>query len=223
MPSNPRYRIAVIPGDGIGQEVIPAGLAVLDRVSRRHGFAIDAVNHPWGCAYYLARGRMMAADALDVLRKADAIYLGAVGAPSVPDHVSIWELILPIRQRFDQYVNLRPTRMLAGVAGPLAGRRPADVDWLCVRENSEGEYAGVGRRYGAGDQETAEQTGVFTRRAIARIVRFACEAAMSRPRKLLASATKSNALQYSMVLWEDRKSTRLNSSHIQKSRMPSSA
>jgi len=203
MPATPRHRIAVIPGDGIGQEVVPAGLAVLDHVARRFGFALDAVHHPWGCEYFLAHGRMMADDGLERLRDTDAIYLGAVGAPTVPDHVSVWELILPIRQRFEQYVNLRPMRLLPGVAGPLGGRGPADIDWLCIRENSEGEYAGVGRRFGTGDQETAEQTGIFTRRGIARIVRYACEAAMTRPRRLLASATKSNALQHSMVLWDE--------------------
>ena len=203
MPARPRHRIVVVPGDGIGPEVIAAGLAVLDQVSRRHGIAIDAVEYPWGCDYFLAHGRMMPANALDLLRESDAIYLGAIGAAAVPDHVSVWELILPIRQRFEQYVNPRPMRLLPGVAGPLAGRGPEDINWVCVRENSEGEYAGAGRREGEGDAERAEQTGVFTRRGIARIVRYACEVAMGRPRRLLASATKSNALQHSMVLWDD--------------------
>lgn len=198
------YHIAVIAGDGIGQEVTPAALEVVRAVATRHGFAIATTDHPWGCEYYLAEGRMMPAGALDALRGADAIFLGAIGAPSVPDHVSVWELILPIRQRFEQFVNLRPMRLLAGVPGPLRDRTPAEIDWLCVRENSEGEYAGLGGRLHRGTpHEVAEQTGLFTRRGIDRVVRYACELAMTRPRKLLASATKSNALQHSMVLWDE--------------------
>ncbi|MBW3536001.1 MAG: hypothetical protein KY453_12445, partial [Gemmatimonadetes bacterium] len=134
----------------------------------------------------------------------DAIFLGAVGRPDVPDHVSVWELILPIRQRFEQYVNLRPMRLLPGVASPLAGRGPADLDMVCVRENSEGEYAGVGGRYDKGTTgERAEQVSVFTRRSIERVARYAFELAERRPRRLLASATKSNALQHAMVLWDE--------------------
>ena len=198
------HSIAVIAGDGIGQEVTPAALEVVAAAAARHGFAVTTTPHPWGCEYYLAEGRMMPADGLDRLRPADAIYLGAIGAPSVPDHVSVWELILPIRQRFEQFVNLRPMRLLAGVPGPLRDRGPADIDWVCVRENSEGEYAGLGGRLHKGTpHEVAEQTGLFTRRGIERVVRYACDLAMSRPRRLLASATKSNALQHSMVLWDD--------------------
>lgn len=204
MAAASRYRIAVIPGDGIGQEVTPAATRVLETVARRAGLTLDFVEYPWGCAYYRETGRMMSADALDRLREADAIYLGAIGHPSVPDHVSVWELILPIRQRFEQYVNLRPMRLLPGVAGPLAGRGPADIDMICVRENSEGEYAGVGGRVHRGTpREIAEQTGVFTRAGIERVVRYAFRLAQSRPRRLLASATKSNALQHSMVLWDE--------------------
>jgi tartrate dehydrogenase/decarboxylase/D-malate dehydrogenase len=147
---------------------------------------------------------MMDADALDTLQPFDAIYLGAIGDPAVPDHVSVWELILPIRQRFDQYVNLRPMRLLPGVPGPLAGRTPSDVDMICVRENSEGEYSGFGGRLHQGTpNEVAEQTGVFTRRGIERIARFAFELASRRPRRRLASATKSNAMQHTMVLWDE--------------------
>ncbi|HVB38681.1 MAG TPA: tartrate dehydrogenase [Vicinamibacterales bacterium] len=198
------HRIAVIAGDGIGREVTPPALAAAAAAVRRQGVTFEFVEFPWGCDYYLKTGRMMDADGLDRLRSFDAIYLGAIGAPTVPDHVSIWELILPIRQHFDQYVNLRPMRLLPGVAGPLAGRGPADIDMICVRENSEGEYAGVGRidRPGTAD-ERAEQTGVFTRRGIERIARYAFALAATRPRRLLASATKSNALQYSMVLWDE--------------------
>ena len=199
-----RHRVAVIAGDGIGREVIPAGLRVLEAVSARHGFRLDIAEFPWGCDHYLETGRMMPRDGLETLRAFDAIYLGAVGAPTVPDQVSVWELILPIRQRFDQYVNLRPVRLLPGIASPLAFRGAADIDMLCVRENSEGEYAGIGGRVHAGTpHEAAEQTGLFTRRGIARIVRYAFTQAMARPRRLLASATKSNALQHSMVLWDE--------------------
>ena len=198
------YTIAAIAGDGIGQEVTPAALAVVDAVARTHEFSTRVVAHPWGCEYYLREGRMMPADGLAQLRACDAIYLGAIGAPTVPDHVSVWELILPIRQHFEQYVNLRPMRLLAGVPGPLRDRGPAEIDWVCVRENSEGEYAGLGGRLHKGTpHEVAEQTGLFTHRGIARVVRYACELAMTRPRKLLASATMSNALQHSMVLWDD--------------------
>jgi tartrate dehydrogenase/decarboxylase / D-malate dehydrogenase len=198
------HRIAVISGDGIGREVIPAGISVLNAAAKRHGFSLEFIDFPWGCDYYLETGRMMPSDGLETLRGFDAIYLGAIGAPQVPDHVSVWELILPIRQRFGQYVNLRPVRLLPGIESPLARRTVADVDMICIRENSEGEYAGIGGRVHAGTaDELAEQTGIFTRRGIARIVRYACSVARSRTRKQLASATKSNALQHSMVLWDE--------------------
>ena len=197
------HRIAVIPGDGIGQEVIPAALTVLEAVASRGGFAFDLVEFPYGCAYYAKHGRMMAADAFDRLAEFPAIYFGAVGDPSVPDHIAVWELILPLRQRFDQYVNLRPMRLFPGVNSPLANRGPADIDMICVRENSEGEYAGIGGKIHAGTPyEAAEQAGLFTRHGISRIARYAFELASKRPRRELASATKSNALQHSMVLWD---------------------
>jgi tartrate dehydrogenase/decarboxylase/D-malate dehydrogenase len=196
--------IAVIPGDGIGREVIPAGLAVVQAAASKSGVTLETVEFPWSCAYYREHGRMMDADALDRLATFDAIYLGAIGDPSVPDYVSVWEMILPVRQRFEQYVNLRPMRLLPGVRGPLLGRGPADIDMICVRENVEGEYAGIGRRLHADtEDESAEQTGVFTRRGIERVARYAFTLAASRPRRLLASATKSNALQHSMVLWDE--------------------
>jgi tartrate dehydrogenase/decarboxylase / D-malate dehydrogenase len=198
------HRIAVIAGDGIGQEVIPCGMEILTSAARHAGFSCEFTEFPWGCDYYLREKRMMPADGLEQLRRFDAIYLGAIGAPTVPDHISVWELILPIRQRFEQYVNLRPMRLLGGTAGPLAGRGPADIDMICVRENSEGEYVGLGGRVHVGTpHEVAEQTGVFTRHGIERIVRYGFEVARSRPKKLLASATKSNALQHSMVLWDE--------------------
>jgi tartrate dehydrogenase/decarboxylase/D-malate dehydrogenase len=198
------HRIAVIAGDGIGKEVIPCGMEVLKQSAAAGGFGIEFTEFPWGCDYYVAERRMMTADGFERLRQFDAIYLGAIGDPRVPDHISVWELILPLRQRFEQYVNLRPMRLLGGTATPLAGRGPADIDMLCVRENSEGEYAGLGGRVHVGTpHEVAEQTGLFTRRGIERIVRYGFEMARSRPRKLLASATKSNALQHSMVLWDE--------------------
>jgi tartrate dehydrogenase/decarboxylase / D-malate dehydrogenase len=197
------HRIAVIPGDGIGQEVIPVGLSVLNEVAARHGFSLELTEFPYGCDFYTKTGRMMDEDGFERLSAFDAIYFGAVGHPSVPDHISVWQLILPIRQRFDQYVNLRPMRLLSGVTSPLANRAAADVDMICVRENSEGEYAGSGGRVHVGTpHEIAEQTAIFTRSGIERIVRYAFEVARRRPRKLLASATKSNALQFSMVLWD---------------------
>ena len=197
-------RIAVIAGDGIGKEVIPAGIAVVRRAVAASDIALEFVDFPWGCEFYRRTGRMMDADALEALHAFDAIYFGAVGDPSVPDHISVWELILPIRQRFDQYVNLRPMRLLPGVSGPLGGRGSADIDMICIRENSEGEYAGLGGRLHCGTpHEVAEQTGIFTRRGIERIARFAFDYASRRPRRLLASATKSNALQHSMVLWDE--------------------
>jgi tartrate dehydrogenase/decarboxylase/D-malate dehydrogenase len=168
------------------------------------GFGVEFTDFPWGCDFYLREKRMMPPDGFDQLRQFDAIYLGAIGDPRVPDHISVWELILPLRQRFEQYVNLRPMRLLGGTACPLGGRTPADIDMVCVRENSEGEYAGLGGRVHIGTPyEVAEQTGIFTRRGIERIVRYGFEVARSRPRKLLASATKSNALQHSMVLWDE--------------------
>ena len=197
------HRIAVIAGDGIGKEVIPAGIAVLEAAVRGSGLTLEFTELPWGCEYFLQYGRMMAEDGLVQLAAFDAIYLGAIGAPTVPDRVTA-ELLLRIRQRFDQYVNLRPMRLLAGLSSPLANRGPADIDMVCIRENSEGEYAGVGGRVRVGTpHEVAQQTSVFTRNGIERILRYGFEVASKRPRKMLASATKSNALAFSMVLWDE--------------------
>jgi tartrate dehydrogenase/decarboxylase / D-malate dehydrogenase len=198
------YRIAVIAGDGIGKEVIPAGINVLNMAAEQGGFKLDFTELPWGCDFYLKTGRMLDPDGVDQVLKYDAIYLGAIGDPRVADHISARELILPLRQRLRQYVNLRPMRLLNGITSPLANRGPADIDMICVRENSEGEYCGIGGRLHAGTpQELAEQTGVFTRHGIERIARYAFRLAESRPRKMLASATKSNALQHIMVLWDE--------------------
>jgi tartrate dehydrogenase/decarboxylase / D-malate dehydrogenase len=197
------YQIAVIAGDGIGREVIPAGIAALRAVTGGSGVSLSFTDLPWGCEHYLAHGRMMDDDAFERLDRFDAIYLGAIGAPGVADGISA-ALLLAIRQRFDQYVNLRPMRLLAGIESPLANRGAADIDMVCVRENSEGEYSGVGGRIRRGtEHEVAEQTGVFTRHGIERILRYGFELALKRPRRLLASATKSNALTHAMVLWDE--------------------
>jgi tartrate dehydrogenase/decarboxylase/D-malate dehydrogenase len=198
------YRIAVIAGDGIGKEVIPAGMEVLRIAASQGGFRCDFTEFPWGCDYYLQHGRMLDPDGVTALMPFDAIYLGAIGDPRVPDYISARELILPLRQRLLQYVNLRPMRLLPGISSPLAARTAADIDMICVRENSEGEYCGIGGRLHTGTpDELAEQTGVFTRRGIERIARYAFTLASTRPRKLVASATKSNALQHVMVFWDE--------------------
>jgi tartrate dehydrogenase/decarboxylase/D-malate dehydrogenase len=198
------YRIAVIAGDGIGKEVIPAGIEVLTMAAAQDGFTLDFTHIPWGCDYYLEKGRMLDADWRDQLLTFDAIYLGAIGDPRVSDAISARELILPLRQRLGQYVNLRPMRLMPGINSPLANRGAADIDMICVRENSEGEYCGMGGRlHGGTPYELAEQTGIFTRNGIERIARYAFTLARTRPRKMLASATKSNALQHAMVLWDE--------------------
>jgi tartrate dehydrogenase/decarboxylase / D-malate dehydrogenase len=197
------FRIAVIAGDGIGREVIPAGMAALGAAARSGDLTLSFTEFPWGCEYYKQHGRMMDDDGFDRLAAFDAIYLGAIGAPGVSDAASA-ALILAIRQRFDQYVNLRPMRLLPGLTSPLANRGAADIDMICVRENSEGEYSGVGGRVHRGTpHEVAQQVGVFTRQGIERILRYGFELAAARPRKMLASATKSNALTHSMVLWDE--------------------
>jgi tartrate dehydrogenase/decarboxylase/D-malate dehydrogenase len=198
------FRIAVIAGDGIGREVIPAGMEVMKIAASQGRFRCEFTEFPWGCDFYLQTGRMLDPDGIAQVMKFDAIYLGAIGDPGVPDHISARELILPIRQRLRQYVNLRPMRLLHGIRSPLADRTPADIDMICVRENSEGEYCGAGGRLHLGTpDELAEQTGIFTRRGIDRIARYAFNLARTRPRKLLASATKSNALHHVMVLWDE--------------------
>jgi tartrate dehydrogenase/decarboxylase / D-malate dehydrogenase len=197
------HTIAVIAGDGIGKDVIPAGMAAIQAALRGSDAAVAFTELPWGSDHYLAHGRMMPADGFEQLARYDAIYLGAIGAPGVPDGVSA-ALILAIRQTFDQYVNLRPMRLLNGIASPLANRGAAEIDMICVRENSEGEYSGVGGRIHRGTpHEVAQQVGVFTRHGIERILRYGFELAAKRPRRLLASATKSNALTHSMVLWDE--------------------
>ena len=197
------FRIAVIAGDGIGKEVIPAGLAAIERATRGSGVAVSFSDMPWSCEYYRTHQRMMDEDGYERMAQFDALYMGALGAPGVSDAASAG-LILGIRQKFDQYVNLRPMRLLNGLDSPLANRTGADIDMICVRENSEGEYSGVGGRIHRGTpNEVAQQVGVFTRHGIERILRYGFELAAKRPRQLLASATKSNALTHSMVLWDE--------------------
>jgi tartrate dehydrogenase/decarboxylase / D-malate dehydrogenase len=198
------YRLAVIPGDGVGTEVIPEGIRVLRRAGDVTGrFTLATTDYPWSCQYYLETGAMMPDDGLTQLADSDAIYLGAVGFPGVPDHVSLWGLLLPIRKGFDQYVNLRPVEILEGIPGPLRDKGPGDVDILCIRENTEGEYSGLGGRTNVGTpHEVAIQTSLFTRRGVERIARYAFERARGR-RGQVASATKSNALQYTAVMWDE--------------------
>jgi tartrate dehydrogenase/decarboxylase / D-malate dehydrogenase len=199
------YRIAVIPGDGIGLEVAPAAMDVLDRVAGEWGFRLAWETFDWGCERYVATGEMLPSDGLDRLRDHDAIFLGAVGRPDVPDHLSLWGLLIPIRRTFRQYVNLRPVRLFPGLRSPLADRGPEDIDFLIVRENNEGEYSQVGGRiYEGTDDEIAIQEAVFTRRGVDRVLRFAFELAATRPAKRLTSATKSNGIVHSMPFWDER-------------------
>jgi tartrate dehydrogenase/decarboxylase / D-malate dehydrogenase len=198
------YAIAAIPGDGIGKEVIAAGLAVLETLAERSGFRLAVARYDWGSDYYRAHGRMMQEDGLEQLRRAAAIFFGAVGDPGVPDHVTLWGLRLAICQGFDQYANVRPTRILPGIASPLAHVGAGDLDWVIVRENSEGEYAGHGGRAHRGlPEEVATETAIFTRAGVARIMRFAFALARARPRRHLTVVTKSNAQRHGMVLWDE--------------------
>lgn len=197
------YKVAVIGGDGIGPEVIAEGVKVLDAVAKIDGsFTFDFTHYPWGCEYYLKTGRMMAEDAMEQLAKADAIFLGAVGDPSVPDHISLWDLLLKIRKGFDQYVNLRPVKLLKGAPCPLKDVPPEDIDMVFVRENSEGEYAGSGSwLYKDQPNEVVIQNGVFSRKGCERIIRYAFELAKAEG-KSVTSISKGNALNYSMVYWD---------------------
>ena len=200
------YRIAVIPGDGIGKEVIPEGCCILDAAQDvLKSFRLHYEEFPWGTDYYMQHGAMMPKDALKILEGFDAIYLGAIGFPAlVPDHITLWGLLLPIRKAFEQYVNVRPTKLLPGVKGPLRDKQPEDIDFVVIRENTEGEYSGVGGRVHVGTpHEVALQTTVFTRTAVERVIRYSFELARKSPKKKLTSATKSNAQQYSFVFWDE--------------------
>ena len=200
-----KHRIAVIPGDGIGKEVLPEGIRVLDAAGRRFGVEFAWTHFDWSCEMYLKTGRMMPENGLERLREFEGIYLGAVGFPGVADHVSLWGLLIPIRRGFHQYVNLRPVRLLKGARSPLAGRTPSDIDMIIVRENNEGEYSEIGGRlYRDTPDELAVQQSVFTRRGCDRILRYAFELARRRPRRHLTSATKSNGIIHSMPYWDER-------------------
>ena len=198
-----QYKIAVIPGDGIGPEVIAEGVKVLDAIAQIDGsFCFDFTYFPWGCNYYLKNGRMMAEDGLEQLEKFDAIFLGAVGMPGVPDHISLWDLLLVIRKHFDQYVNLRPVKLLKGAPCPLKDVAREDINMTFIRENSEGEYAGSGSWLFKGkENEIVIQDGVFSRKGCERIIRYAYELARKEG-KTLTSISKGNALNYSMVFWD---------------------
>ncbi len=199
------HKIAAIPADGIGPEVIGAGLEVLDALQRRsEDMRIDVTHFDWGSDYYRKHGQMMPEDGLEQLRGHDAIYFGAVGAPDIADHITLWGLRLPICQGFDQYANVRPTRILPGIPTPLLGRGVGDLDWVIVRENSEGEYSGHGGRAHRGlPEEVATEVAIFTRVGVTRIMRFAFRIAQSRPRKQLTVVTKSNAQRHGMVMWDE--------------------
>ncbi len=201
------YQIAVLPGDGIGPEVITESVQTLEVLAELHGgFRLETQHFDWGTERYLREGALMPKDGLAVLEQGgfDGILLGPVGDPRVPDHLTLWGLLLPIRQGFDQYVNLRPMRLLPGVQSPLVGKGPADINMVCIRENTEGEYAGVGGRVHQGmGEEVAIQSMVFTRMGTERIIRYAFEHARQHGRKKVTSATKSNSLQYSMVFWDE--------------------
>jgi len=199
-----KHKIAVVPGDGIGPEVIAAGLEVLKATAKLDGgFALETEGFDWGSDRYRKVGRMMPEDGVDKLREFDAIYFGAVGDPDIPDHITLWELRLAICQGLDQFANVRPTRLMPGMQGPLRPELGELIDWVIVRENSEGEYAGVGGRVHRGlPLETGIDVAVFTRSGVERICRFACELAMSRPRKRLTVVTKSNAQRHGMVFWD---------------------
>ena len=202
-----RYCLAVVPGDGIGPEVITESVEVLTNLASAHGsFHFEIQQFNWGTERYLREGAMMPADGLTMLEQGgfDGILLGPVGDPRVPDHITLWGLILPIRQAFDQYVNLRPLRLLPGVNSPLADKQPQDIDIVCIRENTEGEYAGAGGRVHQGtEHEVALQSIIFTRNGTERIMRYAFEYARKYGRKKVTSATKSNSMQFNMVFWDD--------------------
>jgi tartrate dehydrogenase/decarboxylase / D-malate dehydrogenase len=200
------YRIAVIPGDGIGKETVPEGLRVLEAAGRRFDVAFQWQEFQWDCDHYVKHGRMMPENWYDLLLPHDAIFYGAVGWPAtVPDHVSLWGSLIQFRRRFDQYVNLRPCRLMPGIPTPLAGRTPGDIDFVVVRENTEGEYSSVGGRMFEGtEREIVFQESIFSRKGVDRILKFAFELAVKRDKRHLTSATKSNGISITMPYWDER-------------------
>jgi tartrate dehydrogenase/decarboxylase/D-malate dehydrogenase len=201
-----KHKIAVIPGDGIGKEVVPEGLRVLDAAASRFSVELQLDHFDWSCDYYLAHGSMMPENWKEQIGRHDAIFFGAVGWPAkVPDHVSLWGSLIKFRRDFDQYVNLRPCRLMPGMRTPLADRKPGDIDFFVVRENTEGEYSSVGgRMYEGTDREVVFQQSVFSRKGVDRILKFAFELAKKRPKKHLTSATKSNGISITMPYWDER-------------------
>ncbi|HXU41736.1 MAG TPA: tartrate dehydrogenase [Burkholderiales bacterium] len=200
-----QHTIAVIPGDGIGREVVPEGVRVLEAVGAKHGIQFRWQEYPWSCDWYKAHGRMCPEDAPDILRKSEAVFFGAVGNPSiVPDHISAWGLLINFRRWFDLYVNLRPVRLFEGMPCPLAGRKPGDIDYVVIRENTEGEYGNVGGRYKEGTpDEVVMQQSVFSRKGVDRIMKYAFELAKTR-KKHVTSCTKSNGITITMPYWDER-------------------
>lgn len=199
------HRVAVIPGDGIGNEVVPEGLKVLQAAASRFDINFEFQNFDWSCERYLDTGAMMPDDGIEQLSKFDAIFLGAVGFPTVLDHVSLWGLLIPIRREFQQYINLRPVRLFEGMHCPLAGKKPGDIDFYVVRENCEGEYSNIGGRlYEGTEQELAMQQSIFTRKGVDRVLKYAFELASKSERKMLTSATKSNGIIHTMPYWDER-------------------
>ena len=205
-------KVAVIPGDGIGKEVMPEGLRVLEKAGHKHDISFTWQEFDWSCESYLKTGHMMPEDGIEQLRSFDSIYLGAAGFPTVPDHISLWGLLIPIRREFDQYINLRPVRLFDGVPCPLAGRKPGDIDFYVVRENVEGEYSSIGGiQYEGTEQEVVIQQSVFTRRGVDRVLKYAFELAQQRDAQHLTSATKSNGIIHSMPYWDARVAEMANS------------
>ena len=201
----PEYKIAVIPGDGIGKEVVPEGIRVLNAVGAKFGIRFQWNHFPWSCDYYTQHGRMMPENGLETIRDHDAIFLGAVGFPTVPDHVSLWGLLIPIRRYFEQYANVRPVKLMPGIRSPLAGRGVGDIDFVVIRENSEGEYSSIGGRIFEGtEREMVTQESVFTRGGVDRILKYAFDMAQRRPKKHLTPATKSNGITFTMPFWDER-------------------
>ncbi len=204
MRSGHKHKIAVIMGDGIGKEVVPEGTQVLDVAGERFGFKLEWTPFPWSCEYYKSTGEMMPKNGLDILKEYEAIFLGAVGYPGVPDHVSLWGLLIPIRRGFQQYVNFRPVRNMRGITSPLRNIEAGQIDFCVVRENNEGEYSNIGgMMYEGTDQEFVVQETVFTRKGVERIMRFAFDLARKREKKMVTSVTKSNGIVFTMPYWDE--------------------
>jgi tartrate dehydrogenase/decarboxylase/D-malate dehydrogenase len=204
MPTGHKHKIAVIMGDGIGKEVVPEGMRVLDVAAERFGFKLEWTPFPWSCEYYSSKGEMMPKNGLDILKAYESIFLGAVGYPGVPDHVSLWGLLIPIRRGFQQYVNFRPVRNMRGMTSPLRNIEAGKIDFCVVRENNEGEYSNIGgMMYEGTDQEFVVQETVFTRKGVERIMRYAFDLARKREKKTVTSVTKSNGIVFTMPYWDE--------------------